>query len=119
MDNIFHKIDYELVLVAITKGRKSSIRALFDQARYHFDLENYQDNYFRDFMPHACCYFSVGSHHHEHRSESMNGAAPILPINDQWKQGTNEKKQRRKLPRLSSQLKEPPAPTVARITFKP
>lgn len=122
---VFHRIDYEIVLVAITKGKKSNIRALFDQARYHFDLEKYQDDYFRDFLPHACCYFSVGSHHGNKRSASLNGAPPILPINDIWKQSTKQKKQRRKLPKPSSQanlqtnLVGLVPPPTARITFKP
>lgn len=114
----FHKTDYELVLVAITKGKKSSIRALFDQARYHFDLQQYRDDYFRDFLPHACCYFNVGSHHGDQRSASMSGAPTVLPINDEWRQKTKEKQQRRMLPKSASQVRLEPPP-VARITFKP
>lgn len=110
--DIFHKIDYELVLVAIVKGKKSTIRTVFDQARYHFDLEKFQDDYFRDFLPHACCYFDVGSHHGELRSASMSGAAPIHSLNDQWKQKTKEKSKERQLPRVESD-------NTVRLTFRP
>lgn len=112
----FHKVSYELVLVAINKGKKSNIRAVFDQARMHFDLERYQDDYFRDFIPHACCELQIGSHHGETRSACMSGegeTAPITPLNNIWKLQTAAKSNQRKMPRTSSQ------PKLARITFNP
>lgn len=111
----FHRVSYELVLVAITKGKKSDIRAVFDQARMHFDLERYQDDYFRDFLPHAVCEIEIGSHHGQTRSTSMsNNTSPvILPLNQIWKLQTKEKSSQRKMPRTTSQ------PKLARITFNP
>lgn len=112
----FHRINYELVLVAITKGKKSDIRAVFDQARMHFDLERYQDDYFRDFLPHAVCDVEIGSHHGQTRSASMSNSSPspvITPLNQYWKLQTKEKSSQRKMPRTKSQ------PKLARFTFNP
>lgn len=110
--DLFHKIDYELVLVAITKGNKSSIRKIFDQARYHFDLEKYQDDYFRDFLPHACCLFEVGSHHGETRPASLTGGSIVTPINELWKHKSKQQSQRKQLPKSETN------PKLVRITFK-
>lgn len=110
----FHKVDYELVLVAINKGKKSDIRAVFDQARMHFDLERYQDDYFRDFLPHAVCNLQIGSNHGQTRSACMSGdgkAATITTLNDIWKLQTKFKSSQRKMPKTSSH------PKLARITF--
>lgn len=112
----FHKINYEIVLVALTKGKKSNIRAVFDQARYHFDLARYQDDYFRDFLPHAPCSLEVGSHHGVKRSVSMTSGeqGSVTPLNEVWKQKTQPKNQRaRKMPRVISQG------SLSRITFNP
>lgn len=109
-----HQINYELVLVAITKGQKSNIRAVFDKARYHFDLEQYQDDYFRDFLPHAHCDIQIGSHHGNKRSGCMgSGEPPIRAMNDIWKEYTGSKVSVEQNQKLSSQR------TMARITFDP
>lgn len=109
----FHKIDYEIVLVAITKGRKSDIRAVFDQARYHFDMEKYMDDYFRDFLPHTSCFLHVASHHGIIRSTAMssNSNPPIQSLNDKWRAKTMAKKKQKSLPRIQSTNK------MSRITF--
>ncbi|KAF6041505.1 hypothetical protein EB796_000184 [Bugula neritina] len=82
----FHKVHYELVLVAITKGKKSNTRHLFDEVRYHFDMETYQDDHFRDYLPHATCELHIGSHHGNKLSSYMSsGEKPIQAIHDIWK----------------------------------
>ena len=110
----FHFTNYELVLVAITKGKKSDIRAVFDQARIHFDLERYQDDYFRDFLPHAHCDLIIGSRHGNKRSTYMStNQQQVLSKNDDWKLKTQSKSERKHMPRTKSQGK------LSRITINP
>ncbi|XP_067949576.1 uncharacterized protein [Watersipora subatra] len=94
----FHRISYELVLVALIKGKKSSIRAVFDQARYHFDIAQYQDDYFRDFLPHARCDLFIGSHHGNKRSSCMgSNQPPIKALNEIWKSRTKRETKSQRL----------------------